>query len=183
MSLFTAVEMAPRDPILGLNEQFGADTNPAKVNLGVGVYYDDGGKIPLLGAVREAERLRLEAAPARGYLPIEGIAGDETRTVRPGDIAEVHRGYAEPAAPRIRYMGDDAIGIAVSMKRSGDILQLGKVLDAETVRLQRSLPVGMQLRRIADQPAAVRDSVVADFAAQFRRYFAAQGGWLGQRLA
>ncbi len=84
-------------------------------------------------------------------------AGD--RTVRLGDIAEVHRGYADPAAPRIRYMGDDAIGIAVSMKRSGDILQLGRVLDAETVRLQRSLPVGMQLRRIADQPAAVRDSV------------------------
>lgn len=84
-------------------------------------------------------------------------AGD--RTVRLGEIADVHRGYADPAAPRIRYMGDDAIGIAVSMKPSGDILQLGKALDAETVRLQRSLPVGMQLRRIADQPAAVRDSV------------------------
>ena len=84
-------------------------------------------------------------------------AGD--RTVRLGEIAEVRRGYADPAAPRIRYMGDDAIGIAVSMKPTGDILQLGKALDAETVRLQQSLPVGMQLRRIADQPAAVRDSV------------------------
>jgi uncharacterized OB-fold protein len=49
MSLFSAVEMAPRDPILGLNEQFNADTNPAKVNLGVGVYFDDNGKLPLLG--------------------------------------------------------------------------------------------------------------------------------------
>ena len=73
MSLFTAVEMAPRDPILGLNEQFAAETNPNKVHLGVGVYYDDNGKLPLLAAVREAEKTRLEAAPARGYLPIEGF--------------------------------------------------------------------------------------------------------------
>jgi aromatic-amino-acid transaminase len=66
--------MAPRDPILGLNEQFGADTNPAKVNLGVGVYYDDNGKLPLLKCVVEAERQMLEAPKARGYLPIDGIA-------------------------------------------------------------------------------------------------------------
>ena len=74
MSLFAAVEMAPRDPILGLNEQFAADTNPAKVNLGVGVYYDDNGKLPLLKCVVEAERQMLEAPKARGYLPIDGIA-------------------------------------------------------------------------------------------------------------
>ena len=74
MSLFSAVEMAPRDPILGLNEQFNADTNPAKVNLGVGVYYDDNGKLPLLKCVVEAERQMLEAPKARGYLPIDGIA-------------------------------------------------------------------------------------------------------------
>ena len=74
MSLFSAVEMAPRDPILGLNEQFAADTNPAKVNLGVGVYYDDDGKLPLLKCVVEAERQMLEAPKARGYLPIDGIA-------------------------------------------------------------------------------------------------------------
>ena len=55
-SLFDAVEMAPRDPILGLNEQFVADPNPAKVNLGVGVYYDENGKLPLLRCVREAEK-------------------------------------------------------------------------------------------------------------------------------
>ena len=74
MSLFSAVEMAPRDPILGLNEQFGADTNPAKVNLGVGVDYDDNGKLPLLKCVIEAERQMFEAPKARGYLPIDGIA-------------------------------------------------------------------------------------------------------------
>jgi aromatic-amino-acid transaminase len=74
MSLFNAVEMAPRDPILGLNEQFNADTNPNKVNLGVGVYYDDNGKLPLLECVQKAEKLMAEAPKARGYLPIDGIA-------------------------------------------------------------------------------------------------------------
>jgi len=74
MSLFTAVEMAPRDPILGLNEQFAADANPDKVNLGVGVYYDDAGKLPLLECVKAAEHQMMEAPKARGYLPIDGIA-------------------------------------------------------------------------------------------------------------
>ncbi|OYU28492.1 MAG: aromatic amino acid aminotransferase [Burkholderiales bacterium PBB2] len=74
MSLFAAVEMAPRDPILGLNEQFNADPNPAKVNLGVGVYFDENGKLPLLKCVAEAERAMLADPKARGYLPIDGIA-------------------------------------------------------------------------------------------------------------
>ena len=74
MSLFNAVEMAPRDPILGLNEQFAADTNARKVNLGVGVYYDDSGKLPLLDCVKAAEKQMMEAPKARGYLPIDGIA-------------------------------------------------------------------------------------------------------------
>jgi aromatic-amino-acid transaminase len=74
MSLFSAVEMAPRDPILGLNEQFNADPNPAKVNLGVGVYTDENGKLPLLACVKAAEQQLIEASRARGYLPIDGIA-------------------------------------------------------------------------------------------------------------
>ncbi|MBA3997872.1 MAG: aromatic amino acid aminotransferase [Candidatus Accumulibacter sp.] len=72
-SIFAAVEMAPRDPILGLNESFNADTRTTKVNLGVGVYFDDNGKIPLLGAVKVAEKTRLETMPPRGYQPIEGL--------------------------------------------------------------------------------------------------------------
>lgn len=78
MSLFSAVEMAPRDPILGLNEAFNADTRPTKVNLGVGVYYNEEGRIPLLRAVQEAEKARLAANSPRGYLPIEGIAAYDT---------------------------------------------------------------------------------------------------------
>jgi len=74
MSMFTSVEMAPRDPILGLNEQFASDTNPKKVNLGVGVYFDDQGKLPLLRCVQEAEKALAEHPSARGYLPIDGIA-------------------------------------------------------------------------------------------------------------
>ena len=73
MSMFSAVEMAPRDPILGLNEQFNADTNPAKVNLGVGVYFDDNGKLPLLQCVQAAEKAMMEKPTPRGYLPIDGI--------------------------------------------------------------------------------------------------------------
>ena len=66
--------MAPSDPILGVTEAFVADASPKKVNLGVGVYYDDAGKIPLLECVRHAESERLKSSPHRGYLPIDGLA-------------------------------------------------------------------------------------------------------------
>ena len=100
MSLFNAVEMAPRDPILGLNEQFAADTNARKVNLGVGVYYDDTGKLPLLECVKAAEQQMMEAPKARGYLPIDGIAaydsavknlvfGADSDAVKSGRVATI----------------------------------------------------------------------------------------------
>ena len=100
MSLSTAVEMAPRDPILGLNEQFNADTNPNKVNLGVGVYFDDNGKLPLLACVQAAEKAMMAVPTARGYLPIDGIAaydaavkglvfGADSEVVKSGRVATV----------------------------------------------------------------------------------------------
>ncbi len=100
MSLFQAVEMAPRDPILGLNEQFAADTHPNKVNLGVGVYFDDQGKLPLLQCVKQAEAQLAAAPKARGYLPIDGIAaydnavkalvfGEQSEPVKSGRVATV----------------------------------------------------------------------------------------------
>ncbi|MFM1827051.1 MAG: hypothetical protein RLY67_432 [Pseudomonadota bacterium] len=73
-TLFAQVERAPRDPILGLTESFNADARGDKVNLGVGVYYDDNGKLPLLKCIKDAEAARVAAAPARGYQPIEGAA-------------------------------------------------------------------------------------------------------------
>ena len=100
MSLFSAVEMAPRDPILGLNEQFNADTNPNKVNLGVGVYFDDNGKLPLLQCVQSAEKTMMATPTARGYLPIDGIVaydnavkalvfGAESDVVKSGRVSTV----------------------------------------------------------------------------------------------
>ena len=100
MSMFTAVEMAPRDPILGLNEQYAADSNPNKVNLGVGVYYDDNGKLPLLACVQAVEQDMMKAPSARGYLPIDGIAaydsavkglvfGADSEPVKSGRVATI----------------------------------------------------------------------------------------------
>ena len=99
-SLFSTVELAPRDPILGLNEQFNADRNPNKVNLGVGVYFDDNGKLPVLTCVATAERQLLESPKAKGYLPIDGIAaydkavqglvfGPSSEAVKSGRVATV----------------------------------------------------------------------------------------------
>jgi multidrug efflux pump len=81
------------------------------------------------------------------------------RTLRLGDIADVHRGFADPSAPKMRFMGQDAIGLAVAMKNGGDIIRLGKTLDAEFERLQKTIPTGMALRKVSDQPHAVEDSV------------------------
>ena len=123
MSLFTAVEMAPRDPILGLNEQFATDTNPAKVNLGVGVYYDDNGKLPLLECVQAAEKQMMQAPKARGYLPIDGIAaydaavkglvfGADSEPVKSGRAATVQciggTGGLKVGADFLKHLNPDA---------------------------------------------------------------------------
>ena len=84
-------------------------------------------------------------------------AGD--RTFRLGDVAKVTRGFSDPPAPRMRYMGEDAIGLAVSMRDGGDILKLGKSLETEFARLQKTLPTGMRLHKVSDQPLAVSRSV------------------------
>lgn len=100
MSLFSSVEMAPRDPILGLNEQYTADTNPNKVNLGVGVYFDDNGKLQLLQCVQAAEKAMMDKPTPRGYLPIDGMAdydnavkalvfGADSQVVTSGRVATV----------------------------------------------------------------------------------------------
>ena len=100
MSLFSSVEMAPRDPILGLNEQFNADTNPQKVNLGVGVYFDEDGRLPLLQCVQAAEQQIAASPKPRGYLPIDGLAaydqgvknlvfGADSQVLKDGRVATV----------------------------------------------------------------------------------------------
>ena len=116
-SLFDAVEMAPRDPILGLNEQFAADPNPAKVNLGVGVYYDENGKLPLLRCVRAAEEMMMEAQQARGYLPIDGIAAYDAAT------QALVFGADAPARREGRVATVQAVGGTGALKVGADLLR------------------------------------------------------------
>jgi len=81
------------------------------------------------------------------------------RTFRISDVADVRRGFNDPPAPRMRFMAENAIGLAVAMKDGGDILVLGKALEIEFDRIQQNLPAGMQLRKVSDQPAAVKTGV------------------------
>ena len=116
-SMFSAVEMAPRDPILGLNEQFNADTNPNKVNLGVGVYFDDNGKLPLLKCVQAAEAAMAAAPKPRGYLPIDGIAAYDA-----GVKALVFGADSEPVTSG-RVATVQAIGGTGGLKIGADFLK------------------------------------------------------------
>lgn len=81
------------------------------------------------------------------------------KTIQLGDVAEVYRGFSEPAQPRMRFMGENGIGIAVSMRKGGDIIALGKNLETEFNSLQKSLPLGMKLQKVSDQPVAVQRSI------------------------
>ncbi|MGN6804809.1 MAG: amino acid aminotransferase [Trinickia sp.] len=117
MSLFSAVELAPRDPILGLNEAFNADPRPTKVNLGVGVYTNEEGKIPLLRAVREAEKARVEAALPRGYLPIDGIA------VYDAAVQKLLLGESSPLIAAGRVVTVQALGGTGALKIGADFLK------------------------------------------------------------
>ncbi|WP_335956830.1 efflux RND transporter permease subunit [Acinetobacter bereziniae] len=81
------------------------------------------------------------------------------KTIQLGDVAEVYRGFSEPAQPRMRFMGENGIGLAVSMRKGGDIIALGKNLETEFQTLQKTLPLGMELKKVSDQPVAVQRSI------------------------
>lgn len=115
--LFSAVEMAPRDPILGITEAFNADKNPTKVNLGVGVYYDDNGKVPLLECVKKAEALMLEKGAPRTYLPIEGLALYDKA------VQELVFGADSPVVLEKRAITAQAIGGTGALKLGADFLK------------------------------------------------------------
>lgn len=117
MSLFSAVQLAPRDPILGLNEAFNADARPTKVNLGVGVYTNEDGKIPLLRAVREAEKARVEAGLPRGYLPIDGIAAYDAA------VQKLLLGNDSPLIAAGRVVTAQALGGTGALKIGADFLR------------------------------------------------------------
>ena len=117
MSLFSAVEMAPRDPILGLNEAFNADTRTNKVNLGVGVYCNEEGKIPLLRAVVEAETIRVAQHASRGYLPIDGIAAYDQA------VQKLLFGNDSPLIAAGRVITTQAVGGTGALKIGADFLK------------------------------------------------------------
>jgi aromatic-amino-acid transaminase len=117
MSLFSAVEMAPRDPILGLNEAFNADTRTTKVNLGVGVYCNEEGRIPLLRAVIEAETIRVAQHASRGYLPIDGIAAYDQA------VQKLLFGTDSPLISAGRVITTQAVGGTGALKIGADFLK------------------------------------------------------------
>ena len=116
-SLFSAIDMAPRDPILGITEAFNADKNPAKINLGVGVYYDENGKVPLLSCVRKAEAILIEQAAPRTYLPIDGLATYDAA------VQELVFGADSAVITERRAVTVQAIGGTGALKIGADFLQ------------------------------------------------------------
>ncbi|MBA5639516.1 aspartate/tyrosine/aromatic aminotransferase [Duganella sp. LX20W] len=116
-SLFSAIDMAPRDPILGITEAFNADQNPAKINLGVGVYYDDNGKVPLLSCVQKAEAMLIEQPAPRTYLPIEGLATYDQA------VQQLVFGADSAVIQEKRAVTVQAIGGTGALKIGADFLQ------------------------------------------------------------
>ncbi|ODP34014.1 amino acid aminotransferase [Pandoraea sp. ISTKB] len=117
MTLFSAVELAPRDPILGLNEAYNADHRTDKVNLGVGVYFNAEGKLPLLKAVKAAEEQRVAAGLPRGYLPMEGIAAYDKA------VQEMLFGKESPVLAEGRVVTAQALGGTGALKIGADFLK------------------------------------------------------------
>jgi aromatic-amino-acid transaminase len=116
-SPLSSVELAPRDPILGLTEAFLADRNPGKVNLGVGVYYDDQGKVPLLECVRRAEKTLVDQATPRGYLPIDGLPAYDRA------VQQLVFGADTPAIRQGRIVTVQALGGTGGLKVGADFLR------------------------------------------------------------
>ncbi|MPQ58207.1 aminotransferase class I/II-fold pyridoxal phosphate-dependent enzyme [Duganella sp. FT27W] len=115
--MFSAIDMAPRDPILGITEAFNADQNPAKINLGVGVYYDDNGKVPLLACVQKAEEILIAAPAPRTYLPIEGLAAYDKA------VQELVFGADSAVIQEKRAITVQAIGGTGALKIGADFLK------------------------------------------------------------
>jgi aromatic-amino-acid transaminase len=116
-SLLSAVELAPRDPILGVTEAYVADTNPRKVNLGVGVYNDDEGKLPVLDCVKRAEHLIADKNAPKGYLPIDGIAAYDR------EVKNLLFGADSPLVTGGRCVTVQALGGTGGLKVGADFLR------------------------------------------------------------
>lgn len=116
-SVLENITMAPKDPILGVTEAYNADQNPKKVNLGVGVYTDDNGKVPVLQCVRRAEQKLAETAMPRNYLPIDGLASYDRA------VQETLFGAGNPALRDGRIVTVQTLGGTGGLKVGGDLLR------------------------------------------------------------
>ncbi len=129
MSFFASVEMAPGDPILGLTEAFVADPRPNKVNLGVGIYTDEQGRVPVLKAVQQVEQALARDTQPRGYLPIDGLPaynrlsqellfGEGSPLLEAGRVATAQTiggsGALRVAADLLKQVAGDKARIAIS---------------------------------------------------------------------
>src|SRR5690606_708402 len=117
VSFFANVELVPGDPILGLTEAYNADSRATKVNLGVGIYYDEDGRIPVLQAVQRVERQLAEASKPRGYLPIDGMP-DYTRATR-----ELLFGAASPLVVSGRASTTQTVGGSGALRVGAELLK------------------------------------------------------------
>ncbi|WP_126968553.1 aromatic amino acid transaminase [Xanthomonas arboricola] len=127
MSFFANVEQVPGDPILGLTEAYNADSRPNKVNLGVGIYYDENGRIPLLRAVHKIEQqLALDAKP-RGYLPIDGLAAYDKAT------QELLFGAESALVASGRVATSQTVGGSGALRVGADLLK--KLLPTSTIAI------------------------------------------------
>ena len=141
-SLFAPIALAPRDPILGLNEHFNADPNPDKVNLGVGVYYDDDRQLPLLECVQAAETQLMEGTQPRSYLPIDGIAAYDKA------VQGLVFGADSPAVKTAASSTVQALGGTGGLKFGADFLQ----------RFNPGAKVADQRPELGEPPRAVRSA-------------------------
>lgn len=116
-SFFSDVPLAPADPILGLTEAFVADQNPKKVNLGVGVYQDGTGKVPVLSVVREAEKIWYDKEDSKSYLPIEGVPAYRK------EVAELLFGRDSELLKAGRVVTAQAMGGTGALKLGADFLR------------------------------------------------------------
>ena len=126
-SLFAGVAMAPRDPTLGPTEAFNRDVDPNRVNLGVGIYLTDEGRIPILRAVAEAEQRQAAIAAPRGYLPIDGIAAYDTA------VQKLLLGESSPLIAAGRAITAQSLGGTGALKIGADLLK--KVLPDASVAI------------------------------------------------
>jgi len=132
--------MAPGDPILGVTEAFVADQNPKKVNLGVGVYYDDNGKVPLLECVKRAEKLRLDTSPNRGYLPIDGLAAYD-RAVQELVFGAGSAAVRDKRVVTVQALGGTGGGVSTPARKSGSATRAGRTTGScSRRRASRSTP-------------------------------------------